>query len=165
MKTLANLLNTIPQTGTLEWIGLRPERRKAMSVVDQVTVNPQTGLAGDRYAGKSGKRQVTLIQAEHLQVVASCLHQLDIDPALTRRNLVVRGVNLLAMKDKIINIGNVQLQITGICHPCSRMEDEFGPGGYNAMRGHGGLTAMVLNDGIFRIGDSVYFEQTLTGDG
>lgn len=161
MNTLDTLFNTLPQRGTLEWIGLRPQRRETMLVVNKAIVTPEAGLQGDRYKGRSRERQITLIQAEHLDVVASCLQQQSIDPALVRRNLLIRGINLLAMKDKIINIADVQLQITGLCHPCSRMEELFGPGGYNAMRGHGGLTASVLNEGTLQLGDSVYFEASL----
>jgi MOSC domain-containing protein YiiM len=37
----------------------------------------------------------------------------------------------------------------------SRREEEFGPGGYNAVRHHGGITARVLAAGMVRIGDRV----------
>jgi len=90
-KTIQTLLNTLPQTGTVNWIGLRPQRRATINVVQQVEAVEDTGLAGDRYAGTSGKRQVTLIQTEHLTVMASLLGRESIDPALLRRNICVSG--------------------------------------------------------------------------
>ena len=98
---------------------------------------------------------MTLLQAEHLPVIAALVGRGEIDPALLRRNLVVSGINLLALVAAEFAVGPVRLLGTGRCHPCSRMEEALGPGGYNAMRGHGGITALVLEPGVLAIGDPV----------
>ena len=160
MLTLDKLRNTLPQTGRLEWLATRPARGESMVVADQLVLDTTQGIIGDRYAGRSGERQVTLIQAEHLVVVANLTAPNGtppgpIDPASLRRNLVVAGINLLALDKQIVRIGAAQLEVTGRCHPCSRMERVLGPGGYNAMRGHGGITARVVTGGTIKIGDTV----------
>jgi MOSC domain-containing protein YiiM len=96
-----------------------------------------------------------LIQAEHLAVLGALLRRGPVDPTLLRRNLLVRGVNLLALKGRRFRIGDALLEGTGPCPPCSRMEEVLGPGGYNAMRGHGGLNARVIEGGVIRLGDAL----------
>ncbi|MEX8549076.1 MAG: MOSC domain-containing protein [Mucilaginibacter sp.] len=77
----------------------------------------------------------------------------EVLPEMLRRNLVIQGINLLALKDKTFWVGEVLLEYTGECHPCSRMEEILGEGGYNAVRGHGGITARILNGGTINLGD------------
>ncbi len=162
MSTIQNLLKTLPQIGKVVWIGLRPTKKADMQIVRSVEANTENGLTGDRYSGRSGNRQVTLIQAEHLPVIASCLGVDIIKPELLRRNIVVSGINLLALKDKSFCIGETKLQMTGLCHPCSFMEQTLGPGGYNAVRGHGGITAKVIHNGRISVDDNVsYLGETL----
>ncbi len=148
-------MRNLPQTGRVEWIGVREKKRQPLIELQSVKAVVGGGLEGDRYAGRSGKREVTLIQAEHIVAVASMLHKDSVDPQLLRRNIVVSGVNLLALKGKRFRIGEAVLEMTGLCHPCSRMEENLGAGGYNAMRGHGGINARVLESGIIRLGDKV----------
>lgn len=121
---------------------------------------------GDHYkTSTNGPRQVTLIQAEHLQAIASYQGLPSLDPVLLRRNIVVQGINLLALKGKRFHFGQALLEYTGECHPCSRMEENLGTGGYNAVRGHGGITARVLMGGIIHLGDRVELaEHELPGD-
>jgi len=154
---MRRLLDAPMQPGRLQWIGLRPARRAAMLAVPEAMLDPVDGLAGDRWSGRpGGNRQVTLIQAEHLAAIGAFLGRAPVPPELLRRNLVVAGLNLLAMSGERMRIGTgVHLEVTGACHPCSRMEEVLGPGGYNAVRGHGGVTARVLEGGRVRLGDAV----------
>lgn len=88
-------------------------------------------------------------------VIAKLINADTISAESLRRNLVVEGINLLALKDKQFTIGDCTLEGTGQCHPCSRMENTLGKGGYTAVLGHGGITAKVISDGSITIGDSV----------
>jgi MOSC domain-containing protein YiiM len=158
MQTVAQLRSTLPQVGRVVWIGLSPATRADLISVDQAVARVGTGLDGDYHArsGKS-KREVTLIQAENLEVVAKLLDMPSIAPGCVRRNIVVAGINLAALAKAQFEIGEVLLEGTGPCAPCSRMEENLGLGGYNAMRGYGGITTCVLRQGVIRVGDAVRF--------
>lgn len=152
---LGVLMATFPRAGCVEWIGVRPGRDVPMREVQSVEARAGAGLSGDRYASGSGKRGITLIQAEHLPAIASLSGRDAIAPATLRRNLVVSGIALVALKGRRFRIGHVLLEGTDSCDPCSRMEVALGPGGYNAMRGHGGLCARIVEGGMLHVGDSV----------
>lgn len=151
---IKQLIQNLPQQGRVEWLSIRPEKRKSLRVIDMVTVI-ENGLSGDHYAGRNGNRSVTLIQQEHIAVIASLLHREKVDPQELRRNIVVSGINLLALKDREFKIGTAVLKMTGLCHPCSRMEETLGEGGYNAVRGHGGINARVISPGEIKLKDIV----------
>ena len=157
-------------SGRLEGIWLRPSRGVAAVSTAQALAIAGSGLQGDRTAARArsqgpaggGKRQVTLLQAEHLPLLAAWTGRAVLSAAVLRRNLVIAGLNLLAARSPFadqplqLHLGpEVVLEITGPCDPCSKMEAALGPGGYNAMRGHGGLTARVLQGGCIRVGDAV----------
>jgi MOSC domain-containing protein YiiM len=153
---LKSLMARFARPGRVEWIGLRPRYRAPVEAVQTANAVSGFGLTGDHRAIRGGgQRQITLIQAEHLAVVAATLGRAAIDPALLRRNIVVAGINLLALQDREFRIGDAVLLGTGPCAPCSRMEQALGRGGLNAMRGHGGITASVVTSGTIRLGDSV----------
>lgn len=166
-SALQRLLDAPVNPGRLVWIGLRTERRGPVDEVPSARLSPDQGLIGDRYGGRSGgKRQVTLIAREDVAAVAGFIGQPDLSPLILRRNLMTEGLNLLALKGRHIAVGGAILEITGECHPCSRMEEVLGVGGYNALRGRGGLTARIVQAGEIALGDAIVrVDPAATGEG
>ena len=164
--TLRQLTQQFSQAGQLQAIYLRPARGVDCQQVNQVQAFAQQGLVGDRTYNTASRnplgsnRQITLIQAEHIGVISALIGK-PVIAAMLRRNLVVSGINLLAAKSLFkdqtmqLTIGEVVLQVTGPCEPCSKMELVLGHGGYNAMRGHGGVTARIIQGGELKVGDVV----------
>lgn len=97
-STLRNLTTQFVQNGTLEAIYLRPARGIPCVQASKAIALAGSGLQGDRISlvkspNPSGSnRQVTLLQAEHIAVIAQFLGK-PIDAALLRRNLIVSGIN------------------------------------------------------------------------
>jgi MOSC domain-containing protein YiiM len=155
-SSLRDLLTRRAQPGMLTWIGIRPARGAALIELSAVTLLTQRGVEGDiATAREAGKRQVSLIQAEHLPVIAALSGNESVHPGMLRRNLVVSGINLLALRSARFRIGDTLLEGTGTCDPCSKMERALGQGGYNAMRGHGGIVARVIAGGRIALHDEV----------
>ncbi|WP_166432731.1 MOSC domain-containing protein [Luteimonas yindakuii] len=152
---LYRLMSRFPSSGRVEWIGVRPSRGAAVVEVERTVARTGGGLEGDRYSGGSGKRGVTLVQAEHLPAIAALAGVPDLVPAMLRRNLVVSGIPVIALKGWRFRVGEVVLEGTAPCDPCSQMEATLGAGGYNAMRGMGGLCARIVEGGELRVGDRV----------
>ena len=168
MRDLRDLTRQFDRPGVLEALYLRPQRGVPAIAVDRAEAVEGRGLLGDRTAERvrttagTGKRQVTLMQAEHVPLIARWTGRDTLDAGILRRNLVISGVNLVAARSPFprqsisVRIGDdVVLAVTGECAPCSKMEDALGRGAYNALRGHGGVTARVLRGGILRVGDVV----------
>ena len=168
-QTLQSISQAMPQIGRLEAIIVRPARR--MQAVEATHSYAITGVgikddrrgidSTNRIPAKISDRQVTLIQSEHIEVIANIMGNPSLNAVTLRRNLVVSGLNLLAVKSLFkhqihyLKIGKVLLEITGICTPCSRMETLLGPDGYNAMRGHGGVNAKIIQGGELKVGETV----------
>jgi MOSC domain-containing protein YiiM len=162
MSPLQALLAAVPQRGQVRWIGVRPTSRGAMLALDAVEARRDAGLTGDHSRpGPRNARQVTLIQWEHLTVISALLGrppELAIQPEDLRRNLAISGINLFSLKGRRFRIGQAILETTAWCQPCAHLEERLGLGTFQAMRGHGGITARVLHGGIIRLNDDVCVE-------
>jgi MOSC domain-containing protein YiiM len=159
---LQALLADVPQKGLVRWIGVRPESRVDMIELEAVEARREAGLTGDHSRpGPRNARQVTLIQWEHLAVVSSLMSRTEkhpIAPQDLRRNLVISGINLFSLKGRRFKVGQAILETTGWCQPCARLEQRLGHGTFQALRGHGGITARVLQSGIIRLDDALCVE-------
>ena len=144
-------------TATIEWIGVRPRRREPLMAVTEAEAVADLGLRGDHRMTKTpgSGRQVTFISREFVAQIEQHLGTNDLDPAVLRRNIVVSGINLNALRRQQFWFGEALFEATQLCHPCARMEAELGPGGVVAMMGYGGLCAKVLQTGQIAIGDSL----------
>jgi MOSC domain-containing protein YiiM len=153
---LARLLAAPVRPGEVAWIGLRAARLGPISSVSSAVLVAARGIGGDRYDSRhNGPRQVTMIASEDLSAIAAFLGRVDVAPELLRRNLVTRGINLIALKDRRFRVGPAVLEWSGECAPCSRMESNLGAGGYNAVRGRGGITARIVEGGKICVGDPI----------
>jgi MOSC domain-containing protein YiiM len=159
---LHELLAAVPQQGCVRWIGVRPAARAAMIELDAVEARREAGLTGDHSRpGPRNARQVTLIQWEHLAVISALMGrpaEQPISATELRRNIAISGINLFSLKGRRFRLGQAILETTGWCQPCARLEERLGLGTFQAMRGHGGITARVLQGGIIRLNDALRVE-------
>lgn len=162
MSPLQQLIADVPQQGLVRWIGVRLQSRAAMIELEAVEARREAGLTGDHARpGPRNARQVTLIQWEHLAVISSLLGRPVDNPVLAqdlRRNLVISGINLFSLKHRRFRIGQAIFETTGWCQPCARLEQNLGLGTFQAVRGHGGITARVIQSGIIRLDDTLQVE-------
>ena len=124
---------------------------------DMVEVIAGIGIPGDRYATKTGHwsaprwpdKELTLVEAE----VAD---DLKLPVELFRRNVAIRGAQLLGLIGLRFRIGDVEFAGMRPCNPCQYLEELLErPGLLRDLVGHGGLRTKVLVSGHLRIGDEI----------
>ena len=149
--------------GVVEWIGIR-EKSGSIKSVQHVLAIEDLGLKGDKITLKgSKKRQVTLMQKEHISVILSLAgekDQLKIDGIqyYFKRNLLVSKCNIQNLKGRFFSIGGAKFYGTGDCKPCKKIENLLGKKMLDAMQGMGGITASVIQSGEIKINDNLNME-------
>lgn len=155
-------------SGRLGGIARHDRPRGPIETLDHVSVTRELGVRGDLRGairpGKSGRRQISLIEAESWDAALADL-KLSADQLLPwhvrRANLLVNGIRLPREAGKIIAIGkSLRIETTCECDPCSRM-DQILPGLKLALMPdwRGGVLGRVLTDGEIAIGDEVRIEE------
>ncbi|MBA4354807.1 MAG: MOSC domain-containing protein [Novosphingobium sp.] len=155
--------------GRLGGIARHGRSRGPIETLHHVSVTREQGVRGDLRGavrpGKTGRRQISLMEAESWE---SALQELG--PGTTgkslpwhvrRANLLVEGIRLPREAGKVIAIGaTLRIEVTCECDPCSRM-DEIHPDLKLALMPdwRGGVLGRVLTDGEIAVGDEVRIEE------
>jgi MOSC domain-containing protein YiiM len=142
--------------GSLERIWVKRGKRGPMDPRNSVELVAGRGISGN--ADQGGFRQVTLLSAERWAELMAEMGA-KVDPSARRANLLVRGLDLVDSRDKVLRVGTCRLRIRGETRPCERM-DEALPGLQEAMKARwgGGAHAEVLEGGILAVGDDAAWE-------
>lgn len=128
---------------------------------ERLEVRAGIGILGDRYAGKPAHRDaaVTVLAAESVEAMAADIGSGPLDPLLARRNVVLRGVEVEALRGESFSIdcgeGVVLLRGGRPANPCAWLDTVLAPGAHRGMRGRGGIRCVPLSDGVLRLGTAV----------
>lgn len=124
----------------------------------EITVRAGHGIVGDRYAGRAAHRAaaVTVLAVEGLEAAAAELGVAPFDPAAARRNVLLRGVDVEALRGREFTLdtgdGPVRLGGGRPAAPCAWMDVVLAPGAHRALRGRAGVRCAALSSGTLRVG-------------
>ncbi|WP_432842951.1 molybdenum cofactor biosysynthesis protein [Dactylosporangium sp. CA-092794] len=119
-------------------------------LVDRVEIRAGLGIVWDRYFGHPAHRDaaITVIAQESLPPGAGL--------AEVRRNVLVSGIAVDELLGAVLTLdsgdGPVRLRVRRRANPCAWMDVTIGPGAWRALRGHGGVRCVPLDDGVLRVG-------------
>jgi MOSC domain-containing protein YiiM len=129
--------------------------------VHRVEVRAGHGIVGDRYAGRAAHRDaaVTVLAAESVEALAAELGTGPLDPLLARRNVVLRGAEVEALRGEVFSLdcgeGVVVLRGGRPANPCAWLDTVLAPGAHRGLRGRAGIRCAALSDGVLRLGPAV----------
>jgi MOSC domain-containing protein YiiM len=127
-----------------------------MDARDSIELVAGRGVAGS--ADQGGRRQVTLLEREVWDALMRELGS-EAEPETRRANVLVSGIDLRAIRDRVLRVGSARVRVAGEVKPCERMEEAV-PGLRAAMRPdwRGGAFAQILDGGVVAVGDAVAWE-------
>lgn len=112
------------------------------------------GLEGDRFYGyrPDYNGQVTFFAWEVFERLQRELNVPALRPDAFRRNVLVEGAHLNSLVGSRFTLAGVDFEGMGEAKPCDWMNQAVAPGAEKWLRGHGGLRAKILTDGVLRRG-------------
>ncbi len=121
----------------------------------QVNLLVDSGIEGDRFCRHRPdyNGHVTFFSQEVWEELVKELNLPNtLGPELTRRNIIVSGVDLKSLYGVPFEINGVQFKGTIHCAPCPAMNRAIGAGATAVLRSRGGLRAQVKSNGRLRMG-------------
>jgi MOSC domain-containing protein YiiM len=135
------------KTGTVDHLFIKPGHREDMIPVETIRVVQQKGIQGDASFGRS-KRQILIISNEVITAYG-------LMPGDLRENITVSQLKVDAIPTEArLSIGDVVLEVTGTCDPCTRLE-ELRVGLMDEIQGNRGILARVLEPGEINVGQTI----------
>lgn len=129
-------------------------------LVESARVRAHKGIVGDRYFGSRFTfAAMTLIAAEKVEQLEDELTAGPFDPALARRNIVTRGLDVDALARTTFTLdaghGPIRFRSMTPANPCAWLNTVYAPGAHQAMRGHAGVRCEPLDDGELSVGPAM----------
>ena len=144
--------------GRVEGIFVTESKGALPEPVERVDAVAGAGLRGNRYFFADGDappgRAITLIAAEALEAFEAETGT-RLTAAESRRNVLVRGVDVNGLVGKRFRVGDVECEGVELCEPCKHLESMTYPGVIEGMVHRAGLNADVVTDGKIAVGDAV----------
>lgn len=130
----------------------QPPGTEPMHEVEAVECVAGKGLRGDRFFDFKDdyKGQVTFFEHEVFERMCEQFGESGRTPDVFRRNVITRGVDLNTLIGKEFEVQGVRFFGTQESAPCHWMNQAFAEGAEEALKGHGGLRAKILTDGVLR---------------
>lgn len=147
--------------GQVRHIHVTREQGGGPAAVDEVEAVAGAGLRGDRYFREEGTfadregSDLTLIESEVLAAIERD-YDIELEPGAHRRNVTTAGISLNHLVGDRFQIGDAVCLGTGLCEPCSYLEEHLGAHGVREALVHrGGLRCRIVEGGAIRVGDPI----------
>jgi MOSC domain-containing protein YiiM len=127
----------------------------------RIEVRAGLGVVGDRYFARPAHRDasVTVLAVEAVEALAAELGTGPLDALAARRNVVLRGVEVEALRGRLFSLdcgaGEVVLAGGRPANPCAWLDVVLTPGAHRGLRGRAGVRCAPRTDGVLALGAAV----------